>query len=298
MGKKKTLSHILAILTIIIWGITLISTKVLILNGLSPAAIMLYRFVIAYAVLWILYPHWGKVTRLKDEGILLLTGLSGGTIYFLTENTAVGITNTSNVALIVTTAPLLTALIANFTLKSEPLKRNTLFGSVIALTGVFLIVFNGNFVLELNPWGDFLSFISALSWALYSILIKGISSKYPILFITRRVFFYSILTLLLWFIYEPLHWEPALFLKPAVLFNLLFLGVIASSLCFFVWNMVIKNIGAVRTNNYIYFISIVTIAVSRSVLDEKITGYAIGGAILILSGVYFADHSRHTVKQK
>lgn len=163
---------------------------------------MLYRFVIAYAVLWILYPHWGKVTRLKDEGILLLTGLSGGTIYFLTENTAVGITNTSNVALIVTTAPLLTALIANFTLKSEPLKRNTLFGSVIALTGVFLIVFNGNFVLELNPWGDFLSFISALSWALYSILIKGISSKYPILFITRRVFFYSILTLLPWFIYD------------------------------------------------------------------------------------------------
>ena len=133
MGKKKTLSHILAILTIIIWGITLISTKVLILNGLSPAAIMLYRFVIAYAVLWILYPHWGKVTCLKDEGILLLTGLSGGTIYFLTENTAVGITNTSNVALIVTTAPLLTALIANFTLKSEPLKRNTLFGSVITL---------------------------------------------------------------------------------------------------------------------------------------------------------------------
>lgn len=166
------LFHILAAFTIIIWGITLISTKILIFNGLSPAGIMLYRFVIAYAVLWIFYPRLPKVKKWKDEAIFFAAGLFGGTIYFLTENTAVGITNTSNVALIVTTAPLLTAFIANFTLKNEPLKRHTFLGSIIALGGVFLIVFNGNFILQLNPAGDLLSFFSALSWAIYSILIK------------------------------------------------------------------------------------------------------------------------------
>ncbi len=296
MGNKNTLFHLLAAFTIIIWGITLISTKILILNGLSPAGIMLYRFVIAYAVLWLFYPHLPRVKNIKDEGIFFAAGFFGGTVYFLTENTAVGMTNTSNVALIVTTAPLLTAFIANFTLKNEPLKRNTLTGSLIALGGVFLIVFNGNFILQLNPAGDLLSFFSALSWAVYSILIKKISHKYPVLFTTRRVFFYSILTLLPWFCYEPFPRDFSVLLRKEVLFNLLFLSIIASSLCFYIWNIIIKNLGAVRTNNYIYFISIVTMVVSWLVLDETITAYAILGAILILSGVYLAEHSPNQIK--
>ena len=296
MGKKNMLFHILAAFTIIIWGITLISTKILIFNGLSPAGIMLYRFVIAYAVLWIFYPRLPKVKKCKDEAIFFAAGLFGGTIYFLTENTAVGITNTSNVALIVTTAPLLTAFIANFTLKNEPLKRHTFLGSIIALGGVFLIVFNGNFILQLNPAGDLLSFFSALSWAIYSILIKKISHQYPVLFTTRRVFFYSILTLLPWFCYEPLPLDFSILLQKEVIFNLLFLSLIASSLCFYIWNIIIKNLGAVHTNNYIYFISIVTLFVSWLVLDEKITAYALLGAVLILSGVYLAERKTNKIK--
>lgn len=296
MGKKNMLFHILAAFTIIIWGITLISTKILIFNDLSPAGIMLYRFVIAYAVLWIFYPRLPKVKKWKDEAIFFAAGLFGGTIYFLTENTAVGITNTSNVALIVTTAPLLTAFIANFTLKNEPLKRHTFLGSIIALGGVFLIVFNGNFILQLNPAGDLLSFFSALSWAIYSILIKKISHQYPVLFTTRRVFFYSILTLLPWFCYEPLPLDFSILLQKEVIFNLLFLSLIASSLCFYIWNIIIKNLGAVHTNNYIYFISIVTLFVSWLVLDEKITAYALMGAVLILSGVYLAERKTNKIK--
>lgn len=227
---------------------------------------------------------------------IFAAGLFGGTIYFLTENTAVGITNTSNVALIVTTAPLLTAFIANFTLKNEPLKRHTFLGSIIALGGVFLIVFNGNFILQLNPAGDLLSFFSALSWAIYSILIKKISHQYPVLFTTRRVFFYSILTLLPWFCYEPLPLDFSILLQKEVIFNLLFLSLIASSLCFYIWNIIIKNLGAVHTNNYIYFISIVTLFVSWLVLDEKITAYALLGAVLILSGVYLAERKTNKIK--
>lgn len=296
MKSRNFLYHLLAVLTVIIWGITLISTKILIQNGLTPAGIMFYRFIIAYVLLWLFYPHLQKQIPAKDEVLLFAAGFFGGTVYFLTENSAVGITHTSNVALIVTTAPLLTALIANYTLKNEPLRRNTVTGSVIALGGVALIVFNGNFILELNPLGDLLSFFSALSWACYSIFIKNIGDTYPVLFITRRIFFYSILTLLPWFLFEPLDFDPEVVFRPTVLFNLFFLGAIASSLCFVLWNLIIHHLGAVRTNNYIYFISIVTMFVSWLVLDEQITYYAVSGALLILFGVYFADRAKYRKK--
>ena len=116
------------------------------------------------------------------------------------------------------------------------------------------------------------------------------------LFTTRRVFFYSILTLLPWFCYEPLPLDFSILLQKEVIFNLLFLSLIASSLCFYIWNIIIKNLGAVHTNYYIYFISIVTLFVSWLVLDEKITAYALLGAVLILSGVYLAERKTNKIK--
>lgn len=293
MEQKAVYYHLIALFTIIVWGITLISTKILLYNGLAPAEIMLYRFIIAYVVLWICYPHCKKVERIKDEFLFLCMGLCGASLYFLAENCALEITHASNVALIVTTAPLLTIIFARLMLKSEPFSRLRVVGSLIALAGVFLVVFNGNFILDLNPLGDVLSLVAAVTWAFYSIFTKLISGKYPILLITRKVFFYGIVTILPYFLIHPLQWQPELFLRPAVFGNLLFLGVIASSLCFFLWNEAIKHLGAVKTNNYIYFMVIITMFTSWLVLHEQITVYAIGGAALILSGVYVAELKKH-----
>ena len=53
MGQNKGFYHFLAIMTVVIWGATFVSTKILINNGLSPNEIFFYRFLIAYAGIWI-----------------------------------------------------------------------------------------------------------------------------------------------------------------------------------------------------------------------------------------------------
>ena len=100
--------HGLAIAAVVIWGTTFVSTKVLLTEGLSPAAIMFLRFLIAYAVLRTVCPRNERPVRFKDELMFAAAGITGGSMYFLTENMALQITLVSNVALLLTTSPIMT----------------------------------------------------------------------------------------------------------------------------------------------------------------------------------------------
>ena len=289
MNYKIYQYHLIALIIVLIWGISFISTKVLINNGLSPEDIFLYRFLLAYIGIWFLGKNRLFAKSLKDEFIFLLLGMTGGSIYFLMENYAVKITQVTNVAFIVCAAPLLTAILSHFFLKNERLNRRSIQGSFGALFGVALVVFNGKFILQLNPLGDLLSFLAALSWALYTILLKHVSNRYPIGFITRKVFFYGVITILPTFIMHPLNTDLQLLSQPVVCLNILFLGIAASLLCYFFWNLVIKHLGAVKSTNYVYIVPIITLVASSFILDETITIYAVAGMLMILSGVIWAE---------
>ena len=221
--------------------------------------------------------------------MLMLMGVTGGSLYFIAENTALDITLASNVALLVCVAPIFTALLSRLLLKSEQLSRFLWQGSLLALTGVAFVAFNGRFILQINPLGDILSLLAACSWAFYTILLKRLENRYSTLFITRKVFFYGVLTLLPLFLYKPLNMDTEILMQPVVWGNLLYLGIVASLLCYFLWNIVVKNLGAVRTTNYVYLIPLVTLLTSVIVINETITLVAIAGALLILAGVVLAE---------
>ena len=287
--KSKLIFHLIAIATVAIWGTTFVSTKILIQHGLTPSEIFFYRFVLAYICMWSISRKKLFANRIKDELLLFLAGLCGGTIYFLTENTALGITLASNVSLIVCTSPILTTFLSYLFKRKEPFTRHLLYGSFMALIGVGLVVFNGSFILKINPLGDFLSLTAALMWAFYCLILKQLDSRYSTVFITRKVFFYGIMTTLPVFLFRPLHWDTSLMLQPVVWGNLLFLGIIASMLCFISWNACVKELGAVRSTNYIYIVPLVTLLTSAIIIDEKITVIALSGCFLILCGVYLAE---------
>ena len=209
--------------------------------------------------------------RLRDELLLAAAGLTGGSLYFLTENIALEYAPASNVSLIVCTAPVWTALLLSLVYRNERMTRRQTAGCALAFVGVVLVVLNGRFVLPLSPRGDLLALSAALLWMLYSLVIKRLGDRLPVAYITRKVFFYGIVTILPWFAWEPFDLPAATLRHPAVWGNLLFLGVVASLLCYVLWNAAMTRLGAVRTTNYIYLNPLVTMLTAALVIDERIT---------------------------
>ena len=285
---KNYIYHLIAILTVGIWGLTFISTKVLIEHGLSPQEIFLLRFLMAYLGIWFISPRKLFADNWKDELWLLWGGVTGGSFYFFTENTALEITLATNVAFIVCTAPLLTTILSLLIYKKEKATAGLVGGSLLTLVGVALVVYNGHFILKISPLGDFLTLLAAFSWAFYSLIMKKMSGRYRTTFITRKIFFYGILTILPAFILHPWQFSLSGLWQPAVWMNLLFLGVLASLVCFVVWNIILKQLGTVRASNYIYLNPLFTLIGSAVLLDEQFTVMSLMGAMLILGGVYWA----------
>lgn len=284
--SKAFYGNLTAILTILIWGTTFISTKIL-LRSFTPIEILLMRFLLGYAALWLMHPRWFPIKPLRQEILFLLAGLCGVTLYYLFENIALTYTLAANVGVIVSISPFFTALLAHFLLDGEKLKIPFLIGFLTALLGISLIDFNGGFVLKINPFGDFLAVCAAAVWAAYSILMKKIGGfQYPTVECTRRVFFYGIIFMIPAACVMGVHVRIKDMLTGVNLFNLLFLGLGASALCFVTWNLAVNALGVVRTSIYIYLVPIITITASALILRERITWIEIVGAAFTMAGLF------------
>lgn len=290
MNKESNfIYHLVAFLTVCVWGTTFVSTKVLMISGLSPAQIFTLRFAIAY-ILMLAFSHKRLFAdSWRDEGLMALLGITGGSLYFLSENEAMNFTTTTNTSLIVCSCPLFATLLVRMFYKSARINTVQLLGSLLAFVGMGVVVLNGRFVLHLSPVGDALAFTACICWAVYSLLMKMVSERYSAAFITRKVFFYGVLTITPYYIIEPGLPPMEVFLKPVVIGNLLFLGCLASMVCFLTWNWCISKLGAVKVTNWVYFNPITTMMAASLILGERITVYFLLGAACILTGMYLAE---------
>ena len=305
--------HLLALLVACIWGSTFVASKVLLNAGLNPAEIMCLRFVLAWLLILPLsmsrHKHRQRTAQeiFRDELLFIILGLTGGSIYFLTKNTSVKLTSsTSTVALIVSTTPIVTALMNRIVHRDEHLSNQFLSGSMVALVGVALVVFNGVFILDDNPLVILLSFAAAVSWGFYSLVIRNVERRHSSITITRKVFFWGVITMLPICIWNMHHNESqlcalgqatgapvagwSLLLQPTVFGTLFFLGLIASFGCFLLWNIVLRRIGIIAAGNYLYFNPVTSLIAAYLVLSERITWLAIIGCLMTIAGVYLCNH--------
>lgn len=323
MGNRKSAGHLAALFTIIIWGTTFISTKVL-LTDFKPVEILFFRFAMGFAALLLACPHRMKGVGRRQELTFVLAGLSGICLYYLLENIALTYTMASNVGVIISVAPFFTGILSRLFLKSEgKLRANFFIGFAVAMAGVALISFNGS-RMELNPAGDLLAVLAAFVWACYSILTRKISSfGYPVILTTRKTFFYGILFMVpalflfdfrgqraKWaclhehlataarvhnftafgkIVYREMGLER--FADVTHLLNILYLGLGASALCFVTWNLAVKLLGAVKTSVYIYMIPVITVVTSVLVLKEPVTWVSVVGTLLAVAGIFLSEYN-------
>lgn len=290
--KKQLFGHVLACGTQMMWGATFVSTKVL-LTYFLPVEVLFTRTVLAFFALLLFYPHRLKLKNPRQELAFAGAGLFGIVLYFMLENTALTMTYASNVGIIVACAPFFVAVIVGIFFKNEKSGMNFYIGFVVSIAGVILISLNGQKSLNLNPLGDGLAFLAMISWGCYSALVKKIGEwDYPIIAVTRRIYFYGIFFIIPVLLQQHASWKPELLMKPEILCNFLFLGLCASALGFLLWNLSTKWIGAVKTSVYIYLSPVVTVILSVFVLHEKMTATSVAGALLIFAGLVISQKKK------
>ena len=289
MDKKTTAGHIMALITIVIWGTTFISTKIL-LEDFTPVEILFSRFLLGVLALIAVYPKRLKIKDKKQEFTFAAAGLCGICLYYLLENIALTYTMASNVGVIISVAPFFTAVLSHVFLKEEEkLKAQFFVGFIVAMIGISLISFSGS-KLELNPIGDVLAVAAAFIWAVYSLLIRKISSYgYHTIQTTRKIFTYGIIFMLPFLFAFDFSLDMQKFVKPEYALNLIYLGLGASALCFVTWNYAVKMLGAVKTSVYIYIVPVITVVTSVIVLKEEITWMAATGIGFTLMGLFLSD---------
>lgn len=284
---------LLAFLVVAIWGETFVSSKVLLMEGLMPADIFFYRFTVAYLGLIVLSHRrlWARSWR--HEMLLAISAVAGGSLYFLMENMALRYSTASNVAILVGTTPLVTALLLALCYKDERMNGRQVVGSLIAFLGLILVVLNGQFILHLNPLGDALALGASATWGVYSLCMKPLTGHYDTPFITRKVFGYGLLTILPWFfLVEPLRLDPQLLSHTTVWANLLYLSLVASLGCFLTWNWVLPRLGVVKATNVVYSQCAFTMLISVLILGERITWMAILGTLILIGGMALISKAR------
>lgn len=293
MKNSTAIWHILAVATVIFWGTSFVSTKVLLFHGFSAVQVFFIRFVFTYLLLLAINHKKILAQNFKDEFLLFISGITGGTLYFWAENTALTLSPSSNVSLIVCTNPLLIMIFGGLLFKSERLKSRQILGSLLTFVGMVLVVLNGKFILKLSPLGDFLAFTAAILWTIYSLSLKPFKARYSTLFITRKIFFYSIVSSIPLMAAEHLQgrfipWEN--FAEPVVAFNFLCLAIFSSLLGYVAWNTVLEKLGTVLASNYVYVLPLVTIITAMIAIGERISPVAWAGAATIVMGMAIAEY--------
>lgn len=296
----KILAHVGILLTMVAWGTSFISTKVLMVDGgLTPAETYIYRFTAAYILLLSLTFKRLRSYNWRDELQLMLCGMCAGSLYFVTENYALKLTTTGNVSLLGSISPIFTTILMAVIYKIK-IRPGVIIGSVIAFAGVGAIVFSHGESIEIRPAGDILALSASLSWAIYTIAIKRLSPIYSTLFITRKLFFYGVLTASpLLFIQEtPLHLDILFdFSHPQFGLNFLFLVIFCSVFGYIIMNEAMKLLGSVTASNYLYLQPLVTMIAGYLIFDEVISSMGYIGCVLIIGGLVISDKLKINFKR-
>ncbi len=292
MQKKK--AYIIGVLIALMWGSTFISSKIL-LQQLEPIEILLFRFLIGYVTLMVIKPKPMPFLGIRMESFCLLAGALSVTIYFMCESSALQFTTAGNVGVMVSLAPLLTALLSFLFIKEEKPTLWYFIGSIMAILGILLINYEVLSDFHFNIKGYILAIGAALSWAIYSIVLKqNIKLDKYMLEATKRIIGYGLLTAIPFYFILGIKTDLILLKSPQIWGNLLFLGIGASGIGYLAWNKMVSILGSVKATVFIYMIPVVTFLVAAIVLGENITIYTGMGGALVVIGLFVSDKKKKT----
>ena len=309
-------AYLAAAFAIVVWGVTFASTRSL-LEEFSALEILVLRFALAWVALWAceLCSRIARGSRddrpagggWRDEALFAGMGLTGVAAYQFLENCAIYYTNASNVAILVSFGPVVTAVLSRIFVRDKSLSPRFVAGALVATSGVALVVLEGVDGFQLRPLGDIMAFCAMAGWGFYSVLVdvcnrRGIA---PIRAV-RKSFGWALAMmspLAVWGATDAgyvaldgsysvtLDFDANLerFASARNLCNLAFLGLLASAACFWLWSFACRTLGVVRATVGLYLTPVAGIAFAVVFLGERLAAVSAAGGALIIAGVACAN---------
>jgi drug/metabolite transporter (DMT)-like permease len=284
--KNTLLGSIYLALASSIWGGMYVVVKVVVMV-IPPLELVWMRYLVAIVALLVI----GFITRQKwhiDKRhflIIILIGIIGNAISIVTQETGTMLSSAQTGAIITSATPAFMVIFARLLLKEMFTLKKAL-SVCLATIGVFLIVGVGHVNLS-SKLGGISLLIAALTWALMSVLVKRVPSKYSQIVVTT----YSILVALIVltpFVLPRLHAiHISELAHPAIWGGVLYLGIVSTAGGFLLWNRGLQMLNASSGGLFFFFQPVVGTLLGWLILGEHIGVTFWIGSILILTGVLF-----------
>jgi len=294
MKSTKIIPYLETLFAVTVWGASFIATKIA-LAEISPITIIWLRFLMGVIILGVavILRRQFTLPRPKELGYFALLGFLGITFHQWLQSNGLRTSEAGTTAWIVATTPVFMALLGWIILK-EGLGRLKIMGIFLAFTGVLLVVSKGDLtsvsVGKFGVPGDKLILISAMNWAVFSVLSRRGLKSYP-----ASLMMFFVMTLG-WVFTSVLFFAGAnVYIAeiPNLSFNgwlgVTFLGIFCSGLAYIAWYDALQAMSAAQTGVFLYIEPLVAVVVAFFLLGEPITWVSLIGGGVILFGVWLVN---------
>ena len=286
-----------ATFAVIVWGASFIATK-LALRETTPVVVIWLRFGIGVIILgaFVAARREFALPARRELGYFAFLGFLGITFHQWVQVTGLITARATTTAWIITTIPIFIALLARVFL-NEKLGWVRAAGIGLATLGVLLVVTRGDLQAlrngQFGTYGDFLVLISAVNWAVFSVLSRKALHTHPATQMLFFVMFFGWLFSSVWLL-GTTDYVSIVHLSTQAWLSVAFLGVFCSGFAYVFWYDALKAFPAPQVGSLLYLEPLVAVVVAGLLLGEELYSAAIAGGAAILVGVWLVNRTPAT----
>jgi drug/metabolite transporter (DMT)-like permease len=177
--RRLTPAEVGLVVTVVIWSFNFTLTRYVLQHGVQPLAWSAIRFTTAALLFAAITLAWERTLRMARRDLVFLFGAAVvgiwinqfGFVYSLKYTTA------STAALVFGTLPIFTMIIARAS-GVERLSKRFVAAALVSFVGVALVALGASGDVAGNPTGIALALLGAATWAVYSVAIAPLMTRY------------------------------------------------------------------------------------------------------------------------